>query len=200
MQIGVIGTGSVGKTLATKFAALGHQVHVANSRGRDAVASVFTGSSAPVIPSTSSDAFACDIVFLATPWTAVRGVLESESPQNGQILVDTTNIFLTYPPHATIDDLKGDSGSEIVARMAPMARVVKAFNTLPFETMFAPVPPDMKRVLFVAGDDEPAISTVTSLITEIGLHPVALGSLASAGRMMELGGALSTLELLAPAN
>ena len=37
MKIGVIGIGNIGGTLARKFAASGHTVRVANSRGADAV-------------------------------------------------------------------------------------------------------------------------------------------------------------------
>ncbi|KJE34919.1 hypothetical protein UF64_09365 [Thalassospira sp. HJ] len=198
MKIGVIGTGMVGKTLATKFAELGYQVLLANSRGTEAVARSIEGSIASITPSETSDAMGCDVVFLSIPWTGVKDLLETETPQQGRILVDTTNIFLTYPPNATIDDLKGGSGSETIAELAPHARVVKAFNTLPFNTMFAPTPPKMRRVLFVAGDNESVISTVASLISELDLQPVMLGSLATAGRQMELGGALSALELLAP--
>ena len=198
MKIGVIGTGMVGKTLATEFAKLGYQVLLANSRGTKAVASSLEGSGTSITPSETSDAMACDVVFLSIPWMGVKELLETETPQKGRILVDTTNIFLTYPPNATIDDLKGGSGSEIIAKLAPHVHVVKAFNTLPFNIMFAPAPANMQRVLFVAGDDEAATSTVASLISELKLTPVKLGSLATAGRQMELGGPLSALELLTP--
>jgi 8-hydroxy-5-deazaflavin:NADPH oxidoreductase len=197
MKIGIIGTGTVGKTLALMLSAKGHQVLVANSRGPEGVVESL-GASSVLTPSSTSKALACDLIFLTVPWTKVPDVLRSGGPRDGRILVDTTNIFLSYPPDARVDDLKGDSGSEIVARLAPAARVVKAFNTLPFATMFALRPDGMKRVLFVAGDDAPAVAIVASLVAELGLHPVPLGSLAQAGRQMELGGPLSGLELLTP--
>jgi len=196
MKIGVIGTGTVGKTLASKLISKGHQVIVANSRGPEAVAKSLSGSATLPTPGTTTDALACDLVFLAVPWTGIRDLLGTGVPQDGGILVDTTNIFLSYPPNAAIDDLKGDSGSEIIARLAPASRVVKAFNTLPFDRMFSSLPDNMKRALFIAGDDETAVLTVANLITELGLHPIPLGSLATAGRQMELGGPLSGLELL----
>ena len=129
----------------------------------------------------------------------MRNVLPPDIPWHGRILVDTMNIFTTYAPEFLADDLKGDSGSEIVARLAPSAHVVKAFNTLPFAKMFAPLPSGLERVLFVAGDHAAAVATVAGLISELGLHPIAIGSLASAGRQMELGGPFSGLELFAPA-
>lgn len=199
LTIGVLGAGPVGKTLATKFAAKGHQVSLANSRGPDSVAAGLGAPVANLTPSTTSAALRCDIVFLTVPWTKVPDLLGADQPKEGRILVDVTNIFLRYPPDALIDDLQGDSGSEIVARMAPQARVVKAFNTLPFATLFAPPPEGAKRVLFIAGDDAPAIDTVAALIEELGLFPLPLGSLAQAGRQMELGGPLSGLELFTPA-
>jgi predicted dinucleotide-binding enzyme len=191
MRLGILGAATVGITLATKFAAK-HQVLLANSRGPETLPEVGDG----VSPAAASEALACDVVFLCVPWRKVADVLTPAVSWEGRILVDTTNIFLSYAPDYRIDDLEGESGSEAVAKLAPSARVVKAFNTLGFETMFAPVPADMKRVLFVAGDDGEAVSTVCTLISELGLHPVALGALAVAGRQMELGGPLSGLELL----
>ena len=111
------------------------------------------------------------------------------------MVVDATNIFRSYGP-AKVDDLKGDSGSEIVAHLAQSARVV-TFSTLPFETMFTPAPAGFRRVLFVAGDDPDAVSAVAGLIGGIGFQPVAIGALATAGRQMELGGVFSRLELFA---
>lgn len=199
MKIGIIGTGTVGKTLAAKFAAQGYEVLVANSRGLEGVVDSLGAASAEVTPGSTSEALACDVIFLTVPWTRVRDVLGAGGPQAGRILIDATNIFLSYPPEARIDDLGEDTGSEFVARLAPAARVVKAFNTLAFAQMFAPVTNGMKRVLFVAGDDGRAVATVAGLINELGLHALPLGSLAQAGRLMELGGPLSGLELLTAA-
>ena len=197
MKIGIIGTGAVGKTLATKLAERGYPVLIANSRGPEAVADSLGASIAEVKPSSTLEVLDCDLVILSVPWTKVPDVLGSGGPKDGRILVDATNIFLSYPPHARVDDLKGDSGSEIVARLAPAARVVKAFNTLAIATMFAPLPKDTKRVLFVAGDDASAVDPVAAIIAGLGLIPIPLGSLAHAGRQMELGGPLSGVELLA---
>lgn len=198
MKVGIIGTGPVGKTLATKLAERGYPVLLANSRGPEAVSDSLGATIADVAPSSTSEVLGCDLVILSVPWTKVLDVLGSGGPKDGRILVDATNIFLTYQPDARVNDLKGDSGSEIVARSAPAARVVKAFNTLPVARMFAPPPKATKRVLFVAGDDASAVAPVAALIADIGLHPVPLGSLSHAGRQMELGGPLSGLELLTP--
>lgn len=198
MRIGIIGSGTVGMALAARLANVGHGILVANSRGPESLRDRLAEIGSDVTAGTVAEAGDCEIVVLALPWSKVRDVLTSVSEWSGRILVDATNIFLSYAPDFRIDDLKGDSGSEIVARLAPSARVVKAFNTLPFATMFAPADPGLKRVLFVAGDDASAVATVAGLVADLGLRPVPLGPLATAGRQMEVKGPLSGLELLAP--
>ncbi len=164
MKIGILGAATVGMTLATKFAAGGHDVHIANSRGPQSLAAALANAGATAKPSSISEVRACDVVFLAVPWLKVPEVLTPDIAWGGRILVDTTNIFASYAPDFRVDDLKGDSGGEIIARLAPSARVMKAFNTLPFKAMFAPMPAGLKRVLFVTGDESEAVLTVSRLI------------------------------------
>lgn len=44
--------------------------------------------------------------------------------------MDATNIFIACTPDFPVDDLLGESGSEIVSRLTLSARVVKAFDAL----------------------------------------------------------------------
>ncbi|MFG0293703.1 MAG: NADPH-dependent F420 reductase [Phycisphaerales bacterium JB050] len=198
MKIGIIGAGKVGITLATRFVAVGHDVLVASQRGPERLRGRLAGVDSRLSPASVIEACGCDMVVLAVPWPKIGEALPDGIDWGGRILVDATNIFLSYEPDFRVDDLKGDSGSEMVSRMARSARTVKAFNTLPIDTMFAPLAAGFRRVLFLAGDDPAAVGEVAQRVTELGLHPVALGSLATAGRQMELNGPLSGLELLTP--
>jgi 8-hydroxy-5-deazaflavin:NADPH oxidoreductase len=200
VKIGIIGAATVGRTLAAKFAKSGQDVLLANSRSPGSLSASLSELDALPTATSSADLLAsAEIVFLCLPWVKAQDVLTPDIDWNGRILVDTTNIFASYAPDFQVDDLKGDSGSEIVARLAPSAQVVKAFNTVPFATMFAAEPAGTRRVLFVAGDDAAATSTVAKLIRDVGLHPIVLGPLASAGHQMELGGIFSGLELFTAA-
>ena len=80
----------------------------------------------------------------------------------------------------------GRSSSEAVAGHLPDSRVVKAFNTMYYQTLRAegrPSAPEEERlVLFFAGDDEEARSVVSRLIEEIGFAPVESGSLGESRR------------------
>lgn len=196
MKIGIIGASTVGITLATQFIAVGHKVLIANSRGRESLRDRLADIDTRLTAASTSEVCDCEVIFLAVPWRKVREVLTPESDWGGRILVDTTNIFLSYAPDFRVDDLKGDSGSEIISRLAPSARTVKAFNTLPFEKMFAPRNSSFRRVLFLAGDETSAVITIEKLIASLDLYPIPLGSLAIAGRLMELNGPLNGLELL----
>lgn len=198
MKVGIIGAGTVGTTLGEHFAAAGHEVLITNSRGLESLSEKLAEMSLPLEPVTSTELVnQAEMILLALPWRKVRDVLRSDIDWRGRVVVDATNIILSISPDFEVDDLRGDSGSQIVARLAPSARVVKAFNTLPFETMFAPTPTGFRRVLFVAGDDPNAVSTVSDLINEIGFQSVAIGELATAGRQMEIGGVFSRIELFA---
>ena len=199
MKIGIFGAGTVGTTLGTHLSAAGHGVLITNGRAPESVADKLGGLEELLVPASVDYLLdKAEVLFLAVPWRNVRHTLDPNTDWRGRILVDSTNIILSITPDLQVDDLGDDSGSELVARLAPSARVVKAFNTLPFETMFAPVPPGLRRVLFVAGDDPDAVSTVSGLVGQIGLHPVGIGPLATAGRQMEVGGPLSRLDLYAP--
>jgi len=198
MKLGMIGAGTVGTTLGERFAAAGHEVLITNSRGPESLSKGLVEVGQPLEPATSTELVdQAEVIFLALPWRKVRDVLRSDVDWRGRVVVDATNIILSISPDLEIDDLKGDSGSQIVARLVPSARVVKAFNTLPFDIMFAPTPTGFRRVLFVAGEDPNAVSTVSGLIDEIGFKSVAIGDLATAGRQMEIGGVYSRLELFA---
>jgi hypothetical protein len=68
--------------------------------------------------------------------------------------------------------------------------VVKGFNTMYYETLQDDAHPDApleeRLVLFIAGDDTDAKTTVARLIEEIGFAPIDVGSLEE-GAYMEPG-------------
>jgi predicted dinucleotide-binding enzyme len=196
MNIGIIGAAAVGETLAVEFIRAGHEVLLSNRRGPGSLVSLIHRLGPKAKAVTLEQAAACPLVLLAIPWVAVAEALPALPKWEGRILIDATNTFLNYVPDFKVADLGDDSGSEIVARLAPDARVVKAFNTLPINGFFMGSPDGYKRVTFLAGDDAKAKRLVAELITAIGLAPMDLGSLSSGGRMMQLGGMFNGAELL----
>src|SRR5205085_3312023 len=70
MQIGFIGAGNIGGTLARHLARLGHQVSIANSRGPESLAALAAEIGATPV-SIANAAQAGEIVILAIPTKAV---------------------------------------------------------------------------------------------------------------------------------
>src|SRR3954468_13607125 len=70
MDIGIIGSGNIGSTLARHLTALGHQVAIANSRGTASLAALAaeTGATAATVEQA---AHAQDVVIIAVPEKAV---------------------------------------------------------------------------------------------------------------------------------
>lgn len=195
MEIGIIGAGNVGLAVGRQLAAAGHNVKLSSARGPLALAPLADeiGGQAVSVP----EAAAADLVLLAVPWWSMAEVLDALPDWQGRILIDATNPFISFEP-LELADLDGHSASVIVARHAPGARVVKAFNSVAMENFSkGPQEGSARRVVFVSGDDAAAKTTVQSLISELGFLPIDLGSLDEGGRMQQAGGPLAGPDLLA---
>ncbi len=148
-------------------------------------------SAAPV-----ADAASLDYVLLAVPWNNVEEALGGLPDWNGRVLIDATNPFSEYSPKLVLADLNGIGASEIVARFAKGARVVKAFNsivTVRFNE--GPIKGNGRRVIFVSGDHEEPKAFLKDLIRKFGFVAIDLGGLVPGGRMQQAGGPLAGLDL-----
>lgn len=78
-------------------------------------------------------------------------------------------------------EFDGSTSTELLGRHLAGARVVKAFNTMYYETLATKGqqkdPVEDRLALFVAGDDAGAKAIVPRLIEEIGFAPAALSRL-----------------------
>jgi predicted dinucleotide-binding enzyme len=77
----------------------------------------------------------------------------------------------------------------VISQAFPGARLVKAFNSLPAETLAED--PNIKggrRVVFLSSDDESAASEVAALIEQLDFAPVQLGKLAEGGLLVQARG------------
>jgi hypothetical protein len=95
----------------------------------------------------------------------------------GKIVVDVTN-----PVKRDLSGLTTEavSAAEIIQGEAPMARVVKAFNTVLAANQANPIVDGIQLDGYVAADDAPAKTTMLDLLTDIGYRRVDAGPLASA--------------------
>jgi len=198
MKIAVLGTGSVGRTVAAGLADLGHEVVVGT---RDPEATLarsepdFMGNPPfaawhdehPAIGLTTfaEAAAPSELVVHATGGAGALDALTLAGAPNlaGKVLLDISNPLDAsqgFPPTLFVKDT--DSLAEQIQRAFPEARVVKTLNT-----MTAAVMVDPGRVgggdhsTFVSGDDADAKRTVIDLLGSMGHTDVIdLGDLSTA--------------------
>lgn len=177
MKIGVLGTGTVGQTVAGAFVARGHEVRIgAREAGNEKAAAWAKAAGARASQGTFSDAAAFgEIVFNCTNGAASLSALEAAGAEKlaGKILVDVANpldFSKGMPP--TLLTSQGDSLAEQIQRRFPKARVVKALNTVNVNVMFHPEKVPGESDLFVCGNDAEAKKRVSGLLKEFGWKSV----------------------------
>lgn len=176
--IGIIGAGGVGAGLATVLAHAGHNILLTNSDpGSDRLAQA--ADAAGATPVDAAAALVADLVILAAPYAAS---LEFAATHNdalaGKVLVDATNPLTANYAELTVS---GDtSAAEQIAAAAPLARVVKAFNTVFSATYANAELLEANQFVPIAGDDAAAVETVRALAADIGFDAVPAGNLAAA--------------------
>ena len=126
-RVGIIGAGRLGQAMARTALRAGRSVVIANSRGPASLTSVVSALGAGASAGTVDQASAAGIVVIAVPWDRVPEAVQGLE-WNGQVVIDATNDW-------DARDLEDKTSSEIVADLAPGARVVKAANTLAAEVL-----------------------------------------------------------------
>src|SRR5713101_8761603 len=104
--------------------------------------------------------------------------------------------FMVRPEisHRLIGNL---STSQLVAALAPGARVVKAFNQMTVPNLEAdPVVNGARRVAFVSADDAPSKKRVKIFLEELGYTVIDLGNLRDGGLIQQSGGPLAGRDLM----
>ena len=162
MRIAVIGTGNIGRTLGGRWRAAGHDVVYGSRSGPG------DGPGGAPLASVAGALDGADVVLLAVPGGAVAGLVGANGAGlAGKVIIDAAN---------RIGEPEFNSHAE-VAKAAPGARYVRAFNTLGWENF---AEPPAGAALFYAAD--PAARPVAEeLISAVGLEPAYVGEAAAAG-------------------
>src|SRR5689334_19233692 len=197
MKFGTIGAGAVALAFGREALARGHEVVLSSRRGPDAlgdkVAMLGRGASAASVEEAAS----LDYVLLAVPWRNVESALKSLPAWNGRVLIDATNPFVETSPRLVLADLGGKGASEVIAALAPGARIVKAFNSIVTARFNeGPIKNGGRRVIFVSGDHSEPNDFVMSVIESFGFAPIYLGGLTTGGRLQQAGGPLAGRDLV----
>jgi 8-hydroxy-5-deazaflavin:NADPH oxidoreductase len=193
MKIGVLGTGTVGQTLATKLTVVGHDVTLGSrtANNEKAVAWAKQAGAKAAASTFEQAAASAEVVFNCTVGSATLDVLRMAKETNlaGKVLVDVSNpldFSKGMPPSLTVCNT--DSLGEQVQRALPNTKVVKTLNTMWSGIMVNPRMISETHVNFVCGNDAGAKTTVKTLLKSFGWHDEELMDLGdiTASRGMEM--------------
>ena len=181
MNVGILGTGDVGKALGRGFIALGHAVKMGAREARSEKALAWAkqaGAQASVGTFGDAAAFG-DVVVLATLGVANESVIRLAGPEKlqGKVVIDATNPldFTGGTPKLAVSGT--DSGGEQVQRLLPDAHVVKAFNTVGNAFMFRPDFPGGPPDMFICGNHDEARTKVAGILKDFGWGVVDVGGI-----------------------
>jgi len=197
MELGTIGAGAFAQAFAKRALNAGHTVKLSNDQGPDSLREIVTqlGPRSMAVP--KEVAASCEMVLLAVPWDNVPDTLASLPRWKNQILIDGTNPFHGKAGKFTPADVGNLSTSQLVAALAPGARVVKAFNHMIVPNLEeGPIVNGARRVAFVSADDNDAKKRVETLLKTFGYSVIDLGDLREGGLIQQAGGPLAGRDLL----
>ena len=179
MKIGMIGAGNIGGTLTRRFAALGHQVFVANSRGPETLADLARETGAT--PMTVREAARSgDVVIVSIPVKNVRKLPRDlfDGVPSKVVVVDTGNY---YPQRdGQIPEIEAGTTESRWTSKQLGRPVVKAFNNIYAKHLLErgkPAGTPGRIALPVSGDDKAAKAVVIKLLDELGFDGVDAGDL-----------------------
>jgi hypothetical protein len=177
MKIGIIGSGTVGKALASSATKAGHEVRMSAKDPAHAEEAA-KATKAHAASSNQAAVKDADLIVLAVPADKVDEVVAALAPElDGKVIIDVTNRVDTQDPGRVLD---GSSTAERIQKKLPRAHVVKAFNHTFASTMANPNHDGTQLDAFVAGDDPAAKQKTMQFAESIGFRPIDAGPLAMA--------------------
>ena len=184
MKIGIIGSGSIGSTLARLWKRSGNDALI-SSRHPEQLSEIASEVGAqfgtPLEAATFGEAVLLAIPLSGTPdlEPSVRKALK------GKVVIDTGNAYEERDRHAYNFESphpKGSSGW--VEEILEGSIVVKAFNTLYYKTLLSESGKGIATP--IASDSEQGIRVASSLVRAAGYEPFVVGGL-SEGRYFQPG-------------
>jgi predicted dinucleotide-binding enzyme len=186
MKVGILGSGIVGRVLASAFLKEGHLVMLGTRNvSKDEVIKWQNENTGGLSGSFQETTRFAEIIVLAVSGLAVEDAIKLAGYEHffEKIVIDATNPISASPPDNGV--LKffttlENSLMERIQQILPDARLVKAFNSVGNTFMYKPVFPGGKPTMFICGNDEGAKKTVTEILTSFGWETEDMGKAQSA--------------------
>lgn len=186
MKIGILGSGIVGRVLASAFLSEGHEVMLGTRNiSKKEVVSWQQENKLGLLGSFQETAQFGDLIVLAVSGLAVEDALMLAGKEHflEKTVIDATNPIAAVPPdHGVLKFFTTleESLMERIQKLIPDARVVKAFNSVGNAYMYKPQFPGGTPTMFICGNHEEAKRVVKGLLTDFGWETEDLGSVEAA--------------------
>ena len=183
-KIGIIGSGTVGQTLAEGFIKYGHEVMLGFRHPEKAIEwRKKIGAPARIGTFTEAAAFGSLLVLAAKEALVAAGALNLE----GKTVIDATNPIADEPPEGGVLKFFTSLNRSLMETLQgdfPKVHFVKAFNSIGAAHMVNPDFGDEKPSMFICGNNEKAKGDVKAIVEKFGFEPEDMGA-AEAARAIE---------------
>ncbi len=188
MKVGVIGSGSVGQTLAAGFEKHGNEVMI-GTRESAKLAEWLKKNPKVKVGSLSETGSFGEVVVLAVKGSVAGDALRTAGAKNleGKLVIDACNpIADAAPVNGVLQFFTGPNSSlmEQLQKAFPAAHLVKAFNSVGAPQMVNPEYKGGKPTMFICGNDDSAKQTTAKILDQFGWETVDMGK-AEAARAIE---------------
>ncbi len=166
MEIGIIGSGTVGQHLALGFQRLRHRVTI-GTRTPEKLREWIAGQAKGIQAASPAEAAGAELLVVATAWSGTEAALRSAGIERfaGKVVIDVTNPLVFDgqggPPRLALGYPL--SGGAAVQKWLRGARVVKCFNIITAGYMTDAAQATSDPDMFLAGDDPAAKQTVAEI-------------------------------------
>jgi 8-hydroxy-5-deazaflavin:NADPH oxidoreductase len=184
-KIGIIGSGTVGQTLANGFLKYGYEVMV-GSRDLTKLAEWKSGAgNSGSIGSFADAAHFGEVLVLATKGSAALNALKMSGKINlsDKTVIDTTNPIADTPPENGVLNFFTDLNDSLMERLQnayPATNFVKAFNSIGSSLMINSNFGTEKPTMFICGNSPKAKNEVAEICTLFGFETEDMGTVEAA--------------------
>ena len=188
MNIGIIGSGDVARTLAAGFVRHGHETML-GTREPAKLADWAARNPGTRIGSVADAAKFGELAVVAVKGTAAMEALRAAGRSNlaGKVVIDATNPIADAPPTHGVLKFFTSLDESLMERLQAEfrdARLVKAFNSVGHACMVNPRFAGGRPTMFICGNDDPAKKTVGAILDQFGWETADMGR-AEAARAIE---------------
>lgn len=186
MKVGIIGSGDVGRVLATAFLKEGNEVILGTRDvAKDVVVKWQTENPTGKVGSFADVAAFGDIIVLATHGAGTAEAISLAGVNNftGKTVIDATNPIAAAPPEKGVLQFftgPNDSLMEQIQKQLPAAHIVKAFSSVGNPFMYKPDFNGILPTMFICGNDAGAKQQVSEVLTAFGWEAEDMGTVEAA--------------------